>query len=296
LKRAATRSRLRRRTLLGAVALLLGCERSPKGEARTTTTSAPAARERVVSLSPSTTETMFAIGAGTLLVGRSQHCDFPPEASALPSVGGFANPSMESIIALRPTVVVGSRSPAGPALADQLRDNDIEALFPPTDDVAQVIAMIETLSKRFDAKGGGALIARIEARLEAIRAWRRGRPRLSVVMVFDAAPLFVAGPGGFVDELIRLAGGRNVIVSGGAWPTIDAERLLTLDPDVVIDAVNVGHGDELQLGEAPGWQALRAKKEGRIRRLRSASALRPGPRIADGVAEVARAIHDEVPP
>jgi len=262
---------------------------------------------RAVSLSPSTTEAMFAIGMGKLLVGRSQHCDHPDAASKLPSVGGFADPNLESIIALRPTIVIGSQGPAGPALEAKLHAHGIETLFPSTDGYKQISEMIAQLGTRFDARSAAAKVTNaIKRRVGHIERWAADKRkaqaaqteqrRLTVVMVLDETPLYVAGPGSFADELIELAGANNAIAVGGKWPTIDIERLLTLDPDVIIDAMNVGHGDGSTLGTSPGWAQLQAVKKDRLRRLRSATALRPGPRIDDGLAEVARAIYGEEPP
>ncbi|MEJ7733560.1 MAG: helical backbone metal receptor, partial [Polyangiaceae bacterium] len=95
---------------------------------------------RVVSLSPSTTETVFALGAGAELVARSRQCDFPPEAARLPAVGGYADPNVEAIIALAPTLVVGARGPAGPVLEAALRGKGIATFFPETESLAQIQA------------------------------------------------------------------------------------------------------------------------------------------------------------
>ena len=260
-----------------------------------------AAEVRVVSLSPSTTEAMFAVGAGELLVGRSRFCDFPEAVTALPSVGGFADPNMEAILALRPTMVIGSQGPAGPALEERLRGQGLATAFDATDSIDQIGMMMRALGDRFDRKiAASAAVVALDKRVARIEKWGNvqssaGKP-VTVVMVFDAKPVFVAGPGSFADELIRKAGATNAIKAGGKWPTIDVERLLKLDPDVIVDAMNVGHGGASKLGEATGWDTLRAVKEGRVRRLTSAVALRPGPRIADGLAGVARAIFGKAPP
>lgn len=279
----------RRRWLWLAALFLAGCDDKPAP-------SATPSKPRVVSLSPSTTEMMFAIGRGAWLVGRSEHCDHPSEATGLPSVGGFANPNVEAIIALRPSAIVGSRSPAGPALEQKLRAHGIETLFPETDSVAQIGDAIAQLGARFDARGEAERVnAAIGARVEAIARWAAARGEPTAAMVFDVSPLSVAGPGSFVDELIAKAGGRNVIVEGGKWPTIDVERMLVLDPEVIIDGMNIGHGAS-DLPRTPGWSALRAVKQGRVRRLRGATALRPGPRLAEGLADIAFALHGEEPP
>ncbi|MBI4704408.1 MAG: ABC transporter substrate-binding protein [Deltaproteobacteria bacterium] len=272
------------------VAALAVCARQPP---------APGAAERVVSVSPNTTEAMYAIGAGELLVGRSQHCDFPPEARRLPSVGGFAAPSVEAIVALRPTLVVGDRGPAGPELVQKLGAHGIAAYFPAAERIEDIEALIVGLGRRVGhAAEAERVAAQIRSELGAIAHALGGRPPVSVVMVFDPSPIVVAGPGGFPDELIRRAGARNVVDRGGAFPTVSIERLLVLDPDVVIDASDAvrapGSAERTApspLASAPGWRELRAAREGRVRRLAADAVLRPGPRIAEGLAAVVRALH-----
>ena len=278
--------------------LAFGCDDAPKSDrhAASEKSAARPSEQRVVSLSPSTTEAMFAIGADALLVGRSKHCDYPAQAKKLPSVGGFANPNLEAILALEPTVVIGSQSPAGPALEDKLRAHGMQTFFDATDSAKDVWAMIRSLGARFDKKAQAAVVEeRIRDRMFRIEEWGRSQAKVRVVMVFDVSPLFVAGPGSFADELIEKAGADNAIDAGGKWPTIDAERLLTIDPDVIIDAVNIGHGSS-DLSKTTGWSELKAIKQGQLRRLQSAAALRPGPRIAEGLADVARAIYNRDPP
>jgi iron complex transport system substrate-binding protein len=279
--------------LLASLLAAVACDSKSKPAADAATP------RRVVSLSPSTTEAMFAIGAQQLLVGRSAQCDFPDASRKLPSVGGFADPNVEAILALRPTLVIGSRGPAGPGLEDKLRGHGIATLFPPTGSAAEVAAMLRSLGKRFGVAPAAERVAgEMQARITRIESWAKKQKPVSAVMVFDISPVYVAGPGGFPDELLRLAGARNVIDRGGSWPTVDVERLLVLDPDVIIDAMAVGHGDAKpsRLVDAPGWGELRAVKEGRVRRLQGASALRPGPRLAEGLADVAHALHDQDPP
>ena len=250
----------------------------------------------MVSLSPSTTEAMFAIGAGAVVVGRSQQCDYPPEATALPSAGDYANPNLEAIIALRPTLVVGEQGPVGPQIESKLRAHGIETFFPVTDNVADITAMLRALGDQVgQAQRARQLAQRIDTHITELATWAHPRERVSVVMVFDVSPIFVAGPGSFPDELLKLGGGDNLITRGGKWPTIDIEHLLSLNPTVVVDAMGVGHAAASRVGQAPGWQALAAVKNGRVRRLTSSAALRPGPRIADGLVDVVRAIHGEAP-
>lgn len=276
-----------RRAFLISLALTFACDKRDDETKKTV---------RVVSLSPSTTEAMFAIGAGDLLVGRSQQCDYPPEAEKLPSIGGYASPNAEAVIALRPTLVIGEQGPVGPQIEDKLRAHGVATFFPSTDSVAEITTMIRELGAHVGRAQAAAEVARgIDARVAQIAAWASPRASVSLVMVFDVSPIFVAGPGSFPDELLRLAGGQNLITRGGKWPTIDVEHLRTLDPSVIVDAMGIGRGATSRVGKTPGFQTLTAVKEGRVRRLTSAAALRPGPRIADGLADIARSIHGESP-
>ncbi|WP_438033820.1 ABC transporter substrate-binding protein [Sorangium sp. So ce204] len=290
---APGRALSRRAALAGLAALgLAACGR---------TAPARAAGARVVSLSPSTTEAVCAIGAGAALVGRSRYCDHPPEVLGLPSVGGYADPSIEAIIALSPTLVVGARGPAGPALDESLRAHGIVTCFPDTESLAQIEDMLAELGRRLDAAPGAEqAIGRIRARRRAVEqaVAARGAPRVRAALLYDTSPLFVAGPGSFPDELIRLAGGENVITRGGPYPSISVEQLLVLDPDVLLDGTSSdgdmrGASRLAGLRDAPGWRSLRAVREGRLRPLNTEVVLRPGPRIGDGLAAVARALHGE---
>jgi len=254
---------------------------------------------RVVSLSPSTTEAVFAIGAGALLVGRTKYCDYPAEAASLPVVGGYADPSLEAIVARAPTLVVGARGPAGPALEQALAARSIETFFPETESLAQIEQMLVALGKRLGHDAGAAeAVARIEAARKRVAAAVAGRPRVRAVLLFDVSPIFAAGPGGFPDDALREAGGQNLITEGGAYPTIDIERLLALDPDVVLDGAAEAHGGEpaskiAALRDAPGWRDLRALREGRVRAISVPTVLRPGPRIGEGLVTLARALHGQ---
>jgi iron complex transport system substrate-binding protein len=251
---------------------------------------------RVISVSPSTTETMFAIGAGDLLVGRSRDCDYPKEAEKLPIVGGFADPNLEAILALSPSLVIGARGPAGPVLEESLRSHGVDTFFPETESVETIVSMILEVGRRVGREEGAKSVAvGVQTKQKKLAEAVVGKPRVKVLFLFDVAPIFVAGPGSFPDELVRLAGGENVITRGGAYPTVGLEHLLALAPDVLLDGASDAHATEpllKKLAVAPGFKDLTAVREGRVRPVGS-DALRPGPRIGDGLWAVARAIHGD---
>lgn len=286
----AVEPRLDRRRALGALLALAavgaGCHRG-----------APASGpRRVVSISPSTTEAVYAIGAGAELVGRSAFCDWPPEAVGLPAVGGFADPNVEAILALAPTLVVGAHGPAGPALERTLNEHAVATYFPETESLAQIGAMIEGLGRLVDrADAGRAAATALAGRCDAVTAVASRLPRVRAAMLFDVAPIVAAGPGGFPDELLRRANADNVVTAGGAYPTLGIERLLVLDPDVLVDGASTGHAGSpsrvLAMRDAAGWRELGAMRRGAVRVLEGSAALRPGPRIDEGLAALARALH-----
>jgi iron complex transport system substrate-binding protein len=248
---------------------------------------------RVVSLSPSTTETLAAIGARGEMVGRSRYCDYPPDVAALPSVGGFVDPNIEAIVALHPDLVTGARGPAGPQIAERLGALGIATYFPPTESLASIDAMIVGLGARTGhAAEARPVVERIHAREAAVAHRLEGAPRPRALLLFGLGPIVVAGPTSFADEMLRGAGGENVVTEGGGYPTLGMERILALAPDVIVDAsMQESRGEGRITKETPGWRELAAVKAGRVEALRDEAVLRPGPRVAEGMAVLARALH-----
>jgi iron complex transport system substrate-binding protein len=131
---------MKRRAAIVGLALVLALPLAACSKRPTPGPTTHAVASRVVSLSPSTTETMFAIGAGASLVGRSRYCDYPPEVTKLPQVGGYVDPSFEAILALRPDLVTGARGPAGTAITDRLEARGVATFFPETESFSAIAA------------------------------------------------------------------------------------------------------------------------------------------------------------
>ncbi|NUO48745.1 MAG: ABC transporter substrate-binding protein [Polyangiaceae bacterium] len=279
-------SHIGRRDLLAAAAFggLIACSSK---------TAPPSAKQavRVVSTSPSMTEIVFALGQGGSLVGRSRFCDFPPEALSIPDIGGFADPSVERILALSPTLVCGERGPAGPELPKALESHGVATFFPEMDDLSSIGRAIAELGKRIDkAAEGERLAADLDRSVADVRQKTASLPKPRVLFLFDFRPLIAAGPGSFPDELLSVAGANNVVQAGGKYPRLGLEALFAADPDVIIDGS--GHGEASPTRrDVPALETLRAVRDGRIHALASSAALRPGPRLGAGMAELARLIH-----
>lgn len=248
-----------------------------------------------MSLVPSTTEAMFAIGAGDRLVGRSRYCDYPEEVKKLPQVGGFVDPSFEAILALAPDLVVGARGPAGAGIAQRLEERGIATFFPKMESFEENEAMIVGLGERVGkAAEARAVVAAMHARVDAIAAAVEGRPRVRVMIVFGLGPLSVAGPGSLADEMIRRAGGENVVKEGSAYPSFGIERVIALDPDVIVNGATAESMGQVRIAkDLPGWEKVRAVVEGKVANIPADIVFRPGPRLPDGLAALARAIHPD---
>ncbi|MGH9770834.1 MAG: ABC transporter substrate-binding protein [Candidatus Acidiferrales bacterium] len=224
---------------------------------------------RIVSLSPSTTEMLYGVGAFPRVVGVSQYCTYPPEAAKLPRVGGWQNSSIEKIVALRPDLVVLTK-PQEPFLGDRLRTLHLRYLAVPSESLADVFSAIRIIGDETGNKTQAAeLTQRIRASLDSIRSATQNLPKPSVLVAVSRTPgtlsdLYVATEGSYLVDLIEIAGGRSVAAPvRRGYGRISKEAVLKLDPDVIIDLV---HGSKSKLGEraSEAWNdlpELRAVKE-----------------------------------
>lgn len=275
---------LRALLLLSTLLVVLSCT-------KTKSTEGPS--KRIVSLSPSTTEAVFVVGAGDRLVGRSRYCDWPKEVEKLTQVGGYVDPSFEAILALKPDLVVGARGPAGTTITDRLEARGIAWYFPPTESFAQIDEMLLGIGARTQrSDAANAYVQKMHADIARVEASVASLSPVRVLLVFGLEPISVAGPASFPDEMLKKVGAVNVVAEGSAYPTMGIERVLVLDPDVIVDAAMGEANTAERMGkDAPGWGRVRAIKEGHLVSIPDESVLRPGPRIAEGLAALARAVH-----
>ena len=201
--------------------------------------------------------------------------------------------NFESILVLAPDLVVGARGPAGRGLVDRLEARGIATYFPDSDSLVAIDAMIAGVGERTGhAADARKVVADLDARVAAIASAVASEPRPRVLLVFGLEPVVVAGPSTFADEMLRRAGAVNAVSEGAGYPTLGMERVISLDPDVVINAAMAeSHGAERIAADSPGWSSVRAVKAGRVVGLDDEAVLRPGPRVADGLRTLAHAIH-----
>jgi iron complex transport system substrate-binding protein len=253
--------------------------------------------QRILSLAPNITEILFALGLGDRVVGVTDYCDYPPAALAKPRIGGFVNPSIEAIVVQRPDLVVATTDGNRPEDVATLERLGIAVYVVQSHSIADIRAAIEAVGALTGAEARArAVNAELERRLARIRAAVGGLAPVSVFVALDRAPLITAGPGTFVDELVTLAGGRNVAAASPIrYPVFSIEQLLAADPRVILDAAEVrpiGPAEAAGLWRAlPGAAALTAVREGRITEVNMGSFFRPGPRILDTLERMVELLH-----
>ncbi len=254
--------------------------------------------ERVLTLAPSNTEILFALGAEGRLVAVDQWSDHPSAANAKPKLSPF-NPSLEQIVKPRPDLILAAHGSAEPLLPLDRRGVKVMLLAPRTlEDIYRNILLIgriveaEARAKR--------LVDEMRRRVAAVLAKVREAPRPKVFVELDASdPIrpFTAGPGSFVDLLVQLAGGANVAASSRmAWPQFSLEEPLRADPDMIIlgDAlVPMNPQTPEMVARRPGWRRLRAVSQGAIYPINAELISRPGPRIVEGLELLARRLHPD---
>jgi len=259
--------------------------------------------QRIVTLAPSATEMIFAVGAGDRLVGRDELSDYPPEAKQVPSIGNtYPTLNTEAIVALRPDLILapGVISPEqvkaledlGLMVFHQSTPKDLEGIF------QQILTVGRLTGNTAQAEKVVAdLRARVAALEEKIRS-ASSRPKVFYELdATDPGKPWTAGPGSFIDRLITMAGGQNVgAVLSSEWGQLSLEELLRQDPDLIIlGTANYGETPE-KVRQRPGWNRLRAVREGRIHPINADLISRPGPRIVEGLEAMARIIHPELFP
>jgi iron complex transport system substrate-binding protein len=254
--------------------------------------------QRIISLAPSITETVFALGLGDRLVGVSVYCDYPPAAEHIDKVGSFLTPNVEPIIAKRPDVVLAVPSPGNRGGVEALRQLGIRVVVVNANTLGEIRDAILTVGRELDRESQArALLRRIDDQFAAVTQRLGDVPPRRVLMVVGQAPLIAVGSGTFQGELIEKARGVNVAkAAGSAWPHLSLEYVIAAAPEVIIDTTM---GDE----ERPGadsamafWRAfpsIPALRDGRVYGYKAYQLLRPGPRIGEAFADIARFVHPE---
>ena len=264
------------------------------GAGRTVALDAPA--RRIVSMMPSVTEWVIALGAVDRLAARTDYDDHPAVVE-LPSVGGGLTPSVEWLAAREPDLVVAWPDAPSRHLVARLEALGIPVYAAPSETIDQGLSTardLGTLTGRDSA--AAAAIAEVEAGLDSTATAVAGRDRPSVLFLIGLDPLMAAGPGTFVDQLLERSGGRNVLSDLDIlWPQLSLEEVVRRAPEIIIVAAAGGPEPGATLRGRPGWRDVPAVADGRVHAVDPNLVNRPGPRMDEAAATLARLIHGPIP-
>jgi iron complex transport system substrate-binding protein len=257
---------------------------------------------KIVSLAPSVTELLFAVGAGSQVVGRDSYSDYPAETADITDVGGgYSELNTELILSLEPDLVLAAEITSDEQIAslEALNLNvfvvpnpkDFDSLYSVLDLVAQITGHSDTV---------GEIIQGLKTRVTAVQDKLANVSQKPLVYYeldgTDPNAPWTAGPGTFVDVLISMAGGTNLgDALSGDWAQISLEELVTRDPDVIVlGSATWGGVTPESVAQRPGWENLTAVKEGRVYPFDDNLVSRPGPRLVDGLEKLAALLHPDL--
>lgn len=306
------------RGMMSAVSALLFCAalsraQTPSTSPATASPAAPAFREitdevgrairipqsvrRIVSLAPSLTETIYALGLQDRLVGDSDFCDFPPEAQQKTKVGGAVNPSLEAIVALHPDLVLVTKGLNRLETVNALADLGIPSYATDPHTVDDIISSTQRLAELLGVPGAGAALATDMARRLANTQQRIAPfPVRRVLFVVWTQPLISVGKDTFIADALQHAGAISIVDSSQNWPQLNLEEVVRQQPDFLVFAET--HSTETAplnsdaLSNLPGWRILDAVRNRRYA-VTSDAVNRPAPRIVSAIADLAKQFHPE---
>jgi iron complex transport system substrate-binding protein len=227
--------------------LLLGLAARP-------THASEAVPKKIVSLAPSVTETIFALGFGDRLVGVTTYCDYPAEARKLPKIGDFMNPSLEAVIANKPDLVIGVIGATDPVKAREMERLGLKVVLVSVANLSDVLASITSIAALLgNEKTGEKLVAKIRAQVEDVKKRVAPAARRKVLLVVGVHPVIAVGGKNFIDELITMAGGENIAGSASQpWLNLPDELVIAMAPEVIIEA-------------GMGWEREKSKRWGDLK-------------------------------
>jgi iron complex transport system substrate-binding protein len=261
--------------------------------------------KRIVSLSPSTTETLFALGLGEKVVGVTSFCNYPPEVKGKARVGGYFNPNYEAMAALEPDLVI--ILPEQENVKNFLDELGLKHLTVNNKTIPDILSAIKTIGKECDVeKRANELIATINSRIIKIQEKTINLPRPAVLISIGRTmgsgslkDVYIAGKNTYYDELINYAGGRNAYENENiAYPMLSAEGIIHINPEIIIDMVaDLSSNGLTEAMVRKEWQSVSsvdAMKNNRLFVFSHDYILIPGPRFILLLEDIARTVHPEI--
>ncbi|MDT4952438.1 MAG: iron complex transport system substrate-binding protein [Acidobacteriota bacterium] len=255
----------------------------------------PVHPQRIITLAPNLTEIVYAIGAGNRLVGNTTYCDYPAEAKQVAKVGDTLQPNIERIIALRPEVIFISTASQLETFTKQLSERGIAVFVTDPHDLDGVFSSIKTLGDLLgQQEQAEKLVGSLRARAAAVENGVGTRPVVTVFYQVSPSPLWTAGRRSWITDLIRRAGGKSVTAEvEGEWMRYSDEAAIASRPEAIIMATSDSmNGEKMEVASA--LQKSPAVLNRRVYGINADFLSRPGPRLVDGLEQMARVLHPEV--
>ncbi len=237
---------------------------------------------RIVSLAPSNTEILFALGLGEQVVGVTEYGDYPEEALEKEKIGGFNTISTEKVVALNPGLILATGGVQA-EVVEQLRGLNLPVVVIDSENLEDILSNIQLIGRiTWRTSEAQTLIKDLQKRIGAVRA--KGKSTgVKVMYIVWGDPLMVAGPDSFADDLIVKAGGVNIFADAATqYPTVTLESVISRDPEVIIASDSIGL-ELVDLKDLPGWSETSAVQNGRLYTIDADIISRPGPRIVDAL-------------
>lgn len=254
--------------------------------------------KKIVSLTPAATEILFALGAGPRVIATTDFDDYPPAAVALPDVASYTAVDVEKIVGMETDLVIaGGNSFNPPEAITRLRGLGVPVVVIYAPDVAGVLKDIELVGSAVGlADAGTAMTAKLRADFDAVAAATAGLPKPRTFYELDTStgPIYTVADGSFTKEMIGLAGGTSITTGSTTDFAIPLEKLIVADPELILLG-DAAYGVTVdQVRARTGWNVMTAVKTGAIRPVNDVVITRPGPRLAQGLRELALAIHPDL--
>lgn len=252
--------------------------------------------QRIISLIPSATETLVALGVANRVVGRTRY-DVDPHVASATLVGGGIDPSIETIVGLHPDLVLTWENDKRELVRNKLASIGVPVFTVRTEDTSDVFRAIHTLGRLTGRDSAAAtLLTTMHAELDSLHRSVIGKPRPTVLFVVYNNPPMTAGPTTFIGQLISLVGGKSISDEATTlWPNVSIEELVRRQPDIIVIPVGEFKTNSLARFRAmPGWRDLTAIKEGHVLLIDANLATRPGPRVVESARLLRDAFHPEL--
>ncbi len=291
-----------RKTGTGVTALLLcffsipfSFDRIPENEARP---------ERIVSCAPNITEILFSLGAGDRLVGVTNFCTYPPEATSRVKIGGFSNPNTEIIISLKPDLIIAGPNVGNREPIQWLMDHtDIPLLLVEIENLSDLYFAILAIGRAVHENMSASILSdRIKSDIESIKARSTSRERKRVLISLSIDPVIAASPDSYPGALAEIAGADLVpfdddrLRTSRHYPVVSMEKIIQSDPDIIIQTLM-----DAEDSSAKGiltdfwkkWDSISAVRKGKVFIVPGDMILRPSPRVSEGIKLLLNLIREE---